>query len=94
MAPRHADKGPRKIDLELPKLGQVAIYASQRVLNALTEIKKDMPLYKGVRLSQVLEAVYEQGVKQGRHDILDEVAKRDKELMKLRPKKIGRPPKA
>ena len=93
MAPRHADKGTRKIDLDLPKAGKVAVHSNQRVLNALKEIQKDMPLYHGVRLMQVLDAVFQQGVKEGKHEILDEVAERDKELEKLRPKRIGRPRK-
>lgn len=33
--------------------------------DALKEIEKDMGLYKGVRLHQVLEAVYNQGRKDG-----------------------------
>ncbi len=94
MAARHSSKGSRKIDLDLPKTGEVAIYSNQKVLDALDEISAEMPLYKGVRLMQVIEAVYLQGTKDGKHEILDAAAARDKELQKLRPKKIGRPRKS
>lgn len=43
----------------------VKVYASPKVGDALREISKDMTLYQGVRLSQVLEAVYTQGKKDG-----------------------------
>lgn len=93
MAARHSDKGNRKIDFDLPKTGEVTIYSNQKVLNALEEISEEMPLYKGVRLTQVIEAAYLQGAKDGKHEILDAAAARDKDLQKLRPKRIGRPRK-
>ena len=86
----HASKGPRKIDLELPKEGSIAIYSNQKVRNALDEIQEDMTLYKGVRLLQVLEAVYAQGKKDGATETLDALDVQMKEMEKLRPKKIGR----
>jgi hypothetical protein len=49
----------------LAKSGKVKIYASPKIDIALREITKDMGLYHGVRLAQVLEAVYVQGMKDG-----------------------------
>jgi len=60
----------QKIDVELPK-GEIQIYAGVKVRSAFDELKKDMTLYHGVRLYQVMEAVYEQGQKSGRKEILD-----------------------
>ncbi len=88
-----ANRGPRKHDIQLPKLGSVAVYAGVKVGDALEELMSDMTLYKGVRLSQVLEAVYEQGRKDGRAEVfgaLEEVRRR-KDLAHQNP---GRPRKA
>ena len=47
------------------KTGNVLVYASPKVSDALKEVLQEMTLYKGVRLSQVIEAVYIQGKKDG-----------------------------
>ena len=44
---------------------QVSVYASPRIADALEEIEKGVSVYHGVRLHQVLEAVYNQGLKDG-----------------------------
>ncbi|MDD5280938.1 hypothetical protein [Acidithiobacillus sp.] len=44
---------------------EVAVYATPKVAKALNEITDDITLYKGVRLTQVIEAVYIQGQKDG-----------------------------
>ena len=80
--------------LHLPKTGQVVVYSNQKVLNALGEIEEDLNFYKGVRLLQVIEAVYAQGQKDGIERVLDARLQYEKELEKLRPRKIGRPRKA
>lgn len=53
----------------------VSVYASARTADALKEIEKDMGLYHGVRLHQVLEAVYKQGKKDGALDAFEELDK-------------------
>lgn len=60
----------QKIDVPL-RSGPIAVYAGEKVRSALKEITADMSLYHGVRLSQVLEAVYETGLKNGRKEIID-----------------------
>jgi sulfate adenylyltransferase subunit 1 (EFTu-like GTPase family) len=61
-----AIRGYRTISLELPKAKTtVPIRASARIADALDEISAEMSLYHGVRLLQVLEAVYTQGNKDG-----------------------------
>jgi hypothetical protein len=55
--------------LALPKIGEVKVFAGGRVASALAELTVDADLYHGVRLMQVLEAVYEQGRKDGRAEI-------------------------
>ena len=57
-------RGYRTIHVPI-KGSSVAVYTSPRVADALREITQDMSLYKGVRLMQVMEAVYLQGTKDG-----------------------------
>ena len=85
-----ADRGPRLHKVQLPKLGEVNVYAGVKVGRALEEIAADLTLYEGVRLQQVLEAVYEQGLKNGRAEVFDAIdgVSRRKELVHKNP---GRP---
>ena len=58
------------------KSQRIKVYASPRVSEALADVAMDMDLYKGVKLAQILDAVYEQGKKDGARtafDKLDEV---------------------
>jgi hypothetical protein len=79
----------KKIAVDLPK-GKLSIYAGQKVRSALVEVVEDMTLYKGVRLSQVIQAVYEQGKKDGRKEVVDKFESLRKGLNYLPP---GRPRK-
>jgi hypothetical protein len=45
--------------------GNITIYAGVRVANALQEVTKEMDLYQGVKLTELVEAVYQQGKKDG-----------------------------
>jgi hypothetical protein len=57
---------PRYIKTLVPLADtNISVYAGVRVAHALHEVTTDMDLYKGVRLSELLEAVYEQGKKDG-----------------------------
>ncbi len=69
-----AQRGYRTIKLELHKTtGTADVYTSARVADALQEITKDATLYEGVRLAQVLEAVYIQGRKDGARAAFEEI---------------------
>ena len=57
----------RKMNVTL-STGELTLYAGQKVLSALREVTTDMTLYKGVRLGEVMTAVYEQGLKDGRKE--------------------------
>ncbi len=75
--------------------GAVAVYASPRISKALDEITEDMTLYHGVRFTQILEAVYTQGKKDGARSAFDELDKKIKEAQKAIPhKNPGKPRKA
>lgn len=93
MAKKRA-RGYRTIPLALPKEGDVAVRASARVADALQEISDDMDLYQGVKLLQVMEAVYAQGKKDGALETFNTidagVAAAKKEIVHRPP---GRPPK-
>lgn len=61
-----ADRGPHRHEFTVPSTGQViAVYASGKVGRALDEVTDDLNLYTGVRLYEVLEAVYMQGLRDG-----------------------------
>jgi hypothetical protein len=67
-------KKPRyqKIDVELPSR-EITLYVGSKVHPALEEVMKDMDVYHGVRLTEVMEAMYEQGQKDGRKEIIEKV---------------------
>ena len=91
-----ADRGPRRHDIDMPKLGTVPVYAGVRVGRALDEVTEDMDLYHGVRLSQIMEAVYEQGRRDGRSEVFEAVAESTATLESrkdLAHRKVGRPRK-
>ncbi len=57
---------PRQVKNIIPLGTQdVAVYATPKVAKALEEVTEDMTLYHGVRLAEVMEAVYLQGQKDG-----------------------------
>lgn len=89
-------KKPRnfKILVPLSKGRVVSVYAGKKVADALTEISEDMNLYKGVRLVQVLEAVYDQALKNGRKEVFDMVDAQKGVLLHRnpgQPKKLKKP---
>lgn len=49
----------------------IPVYMGTRVSKALQEVTMDMDLYKGVRLAELLEAVYDQGRKDGARYVRD-----------------------
>lgn len=65
-------KKPRVVKtlVPLPK-GQIPVYFGTRIAQALAEVTVDMTLYKGVRLGELLQAVYEQGKKDGARKVKD-----------------------
>lgn len=60
----HADKGPRLRVVET-ETGQIKLYRGARAAAALDELQDDMTIYEGVRLTQVIEAAYKQGLHDG-----------------------------
>lgn len=62
-------RGPRKLTIALGN--GAPIYANAKVLKALGELIGDMTLYHGVRFAQVAEAIYDQGLKDGRREIIE-----------------------
>lgn len=51
----------------------MSVYTSARVADALQELTKDVTLYHGVRLAQVMEAVYLQGKKDGAREAFAQI---------------------
>lgn len=64
-------RGYQTISLKFRKRGDVAVRTSPKTARALEEISETMPLYEGVRLVQVLEAVYDQGRKDGSREVIE-----------------------
>jgi len=68
------------------------VYTSPKVAKALEDILADSTLYEGVKISQILEAVYKQGAKDGARTAIDELDRRVADLKKHVPhKNPGRP---
>lgn len=88
-------RGYRTIRLRLPRTKAIAnVYTSPRIADALNEIMKDATLYEGVRLTQVMEAVYIQGQKDGALAAFNEVDRGLNAAKRLLPhRKPGRPRK-
>ena len=61
----------KKCTIDLPMGGPVALYVGSKIHNALKEVQEGMDLYHGVRFAEVLEAVYVQGLKDGRREIIE-----------------------
>lgn len=76
----------------MPKLGTVPVYAGVKIGRALDEVTEDMSFYHGVRLSEVMEAVYEQGRRDGRRQVF-EASDELKKNPDLAHAKVGRPRK-
>jgi len=73
----------------------ISVYASPRVSKALDEVTEDMTLYHGVRFTQILEAVYKQGQKDGARSVFGELEKKIKETQKAIPhRNPGQPKKS
>jgi sulfate adenylyltransferase subunit 1 (EFTu-like GTPase family) len=75
--------------VKLKKHGEVKVYASPRVGDALKEITENMDIYHGVRLVQVLEAIYAQGLKDGARRVFEGI---DKSLVSVKKAIPYRPP--
>jgi hypothetical protein len=59
----------RKTDIRLLDT-TISIYSnSQKLANALAEISADMTVYHGAKLSQIMEAIYVQGKKDGAREM-------------------------
>jgi hypothetical protein len=67
-------RGYRTIKITI-RGSSVPVYGSARTADALAEVERDMGLYHGVRLHQVLEAVYNQGHKDGAREAFEELDK-------------------
>jgi len=72
----------------------VKVYASPKIRQALDEAQNDMSLYKGVRMTEVLESVYNQGKKDGARTAFEATERKMAEAMKSVPhKNPGKPRK-
>jgi hypothetical protein len=87
-------KKPRTVRTNITLLDtSVAVYAGTKVSEALKEVTFDMDIYKGVRLSQVMDALYQQGKKDGARDVFDRVDAVKKEVKHRNPGQPKKPKK-
>lgn len=87
---------PRQVKNIIP-LGtqEVAVYATPKIAKALGEVTEDMTLYHGVRLAQVMEAIYLQGQKDGARNAIGTLEQALSEAKEGVPhRNPGKPPKA
>jgi hypothetical protein len=65
----------RTTKIRLYSGAEVTVYAGAKVQAALKDVTDDLTLYKGVRLAQLLEAIYVQGKKDGARDAFEEISR-------------------
>jgi hypothetical protein len=67
-------KNPRytRTKVDLPKQGDVYIYAGKHIVEAL-KIIDNHSIYEGVKLQQLMEVVYTQGKKDGARSVFREI---------------------
>lgn len=70
---RRADAHYVRINVSLVGTKKISVYAGKQIRDALSEISSKATLYHGVRLAQVLGAVYAQGKKDGARDVFEQV---------------------
>lgn len=71
---------------------EIRVFCSARVADALAQLTPGLSLYEGVKLWQVLEAVYAQGRKDGAREAFTELDRRYDEVKRLVPHRLpGRP---
>lgn len=88
-----SNRGYRTAKLQLAK-SELTIRGSQKLVAAVETITDDMSLYHGVKFAQILEAVYEQGRKDGARAAFEQIDSGVKAAMKAVPhKNPGRPRK-
>jgi hypothetical protein len=69
-----AVKKPRGVRTNITLINKtIPVYAGKKVSEALTELTDKMTIYHGVKLSQILDAVYAQGMKDGARGVFDQV---------------------
>jgi hypothetical protein len=70
----------------IPMKGKtVAVYATPKISSAFAAVTEEMTVYQGVKLVQILEAVYEQGKKDGARLAFEKLGEKIKEAEKLVP---------
>lgn len=88
-----SNRGYRTTKMRLVE-SELTLRGSQKLMGAVETITADMTLYHGVKFAQILEAVYEQGKKDGAREAFERVESGVKAAMKAVPhKNPGRPPK-
>lgn len=88
-------KKPRysKLTVKL-QTSEINLYAGSKISLAVEELAKNMSLYEGVRYAQILEAVYNQGRKDGAAKAFEAVQRSMKQAEQVVPhKNPGRPKK-
>ena len=73
--PATAPKKPRGMRTDVKLLtSTIAVLSSfKRLTEAVIELTRDMKLYHGVKLSQIAEAVYKQGRKDGAREVFEQM---------------------
>lgn len=75
------EKKPRGVRTDIALIDTtIAVYAGKRVSEALNELTSNMTIYHGVKLSQILDAVYTQGKKDGARAVSESFQKMMKEI--------------
>jgi hypothetical protein len=84
-------RGYKTVKVQLVK-SELTLRGGQKLVHAAQTLTADMTLYEGVRFAQILEAVYEQGRKDGARRAFEEVDKGVRAATKAVPPQEPRSP--
>lgn len=88
-----ANRGFQTVKVNIGK-SELVLYGGAKLISAINDIINKASLYEGVKLSQIMEAIYIQGRKDGARDAFDSIDRGIIESKKLIPhNRPGRPKK-
>ena len=61
----------KRHDIELPNSGKIALYASPKHSVAIEAIK-EMAAFEGIKMLDLMDAFYQQGLKHGRKEVVEQ----------------------
>ena len=70
----------KRHDIELPNSGKIALYASPKHSVAIENIK-EMAAFEGIKMLDLMDAFYQQGLKHGRKEVIEQFEQSQLEII-------------